>query len=647
MQDTEGGFGRRKAAVLAIILLGISAALSVVAFYPQNGNGSNSTTGGQLAAAPQGLGSFKNYSELSNFIALNAKSAQQYSNNGGFFGGLVIPGAVTTVATMSSATDAVAQATPSYTGTNVQVQGVDEPDIVKTDGLHLFVSSSNAVTIMNAYPPNETSVLSTLTYSNSNLIGIEIAQNRLLVINQRNTNASYVDLLLYDTTNLSAPKLMENESVAGNYVASRMADNYYYAVIQQPSYTFYNGNATGVMPVLTVNGNTGMLPPTSVYYTPTNMQISYYTMVVSISMSTGKENTISVLTGPSSIIYVSQQNIYVVYADYEQYYADNIPGDVFSGGVISPPTRIGGENSTIFRAAYSNGTVTVEASGTVPGTVLNQFSLNEYNGYFMVASSRTAQISGTYTTSDDVYVLNMNMSQVSALQNIAPGENIYAVSFVGDMGYVVTFEQVDPLFAISFQDITHPVVESALKVNGYSDYLYPLPNGDLIGLGKNTVPASTGNYSYYLGLKLSLFRVLPNGSSSDLSDYYIGDRGTDSPALTNHLAFTYDSKTNVMVIPVTLALVSGNQSTYPNGPPPFGNYVWQGAYVFNVTSYGFNLLGRVTQYPAGQSFGDSPNYNLQIERSVIIGNYLYTISQSEVMVSSLSTFSTVSTVMLG
>ena len=363
-------------------------------------------------------------------------------------------------------------------------------------------------------------------------------------------------------------------------------------------------------------------------------------------MSTGKENTISVLTGPSSTVYVSTSNIYVVYANYEQYYADNIPGDIFTGGIISSNIQQGGQNSTIFRASYSNGTVTVEAAGSVPGTVLNQFSLNEYNGYFMVATSRNAQIGGTNTISDDVYVLNMNMSQVSAIRNIAPGENLYAVSFVGDMGYVVTFEQVDPLFAISFQNITQPVILSALKVNGYSDYLYPLPNGDLIGVGKDTVPSSTGNFSYYLGLKLSLFQVLPNGTSSDVFDYFVGDRGTDSPVLTDHLAFTFDSATNIMVIPVTLALVSGNQTTSPNSPPPYGNVVWQGVYVFNVTTSGFNLLGRVSQYPASQNYGDSPNNNLQIDRSVIIGNYLYTISQSEVMVSNLSTFSTVSTVPL-
>ena len=169
------------------------------------------------------------------------------------------------VATMTVAEtmNAVASVNPvSYTGTNVQVQGVDEPDIVKTDGTHLFVSTSSAVTIINAYPPNSASILSTITLQDSSILGIEKSQNRLLVINQRNTNTTYIDLLLYNTTNLSTPKLIENESVAGNYVASRLAEGYFYAIIQEPSYIFNNhGNATGVMPLVTVNGATTTLRP--------------------------------------------------------------------------------------------------------------------------------------------------------------------------------------------------------------------------------------------------------------------------------------------------------------------------------------------------------------------------------------------------
>jgi inhibitor of cysteine peptidase len=656
------GGGNRATVVFFVTILVVSAVFAVYSVLPAHKAQPVSSPSGATA---QGLSSFQTYSQLQAFVAANAKSAQQYDRyggagfiggpvmfiggiNGGIFAGLAAPGAEAVPSAAASSSS------PSFTGTNVQVQGVDEPDIVKTDGTHLFVatngtgssSSSGSVTIMDAYPPNSTSVLSTVTLPGAQVLGLEVAQDRLMVIDQRYANTTYIGLLLYNTSALASPKLMENETVAGNYIAARLAQGYLYAVVQQPSYHFDDqGNATGVMPYVSANGDTTALSPSSVYYTPNNSQIGDYTMIISVGMSSGAVSTLSVLTGPSSTVFVSTSNIYVVYSNYREYAdADNIPGDVFSGGVI---TSVGQEqNSTIFRASYSNGTVAVQAVGSVPGSVLNQFSMNEYDGYFQVATSRIATINGNATESDDVYVLNQNMSQVSALQNIAPGENLYAVRFVGDMGYVVTFEQIDPLFAISFADVTHPVILSALKVNGYSDYLQPLFSNYLLGVGKDTVASSTGNFAYYLGLKLSLFHVAANGSSSDVQDYMIGDRGTDSPVLTNHLALTYDPANNVTVIPVLLAKLSGSQQGSSENPPPEGNPVWQGAYLFRVNSTGFTLLGTVSQYPASMNYGDSPDNGLQIERSVIIGNYLYTVSQSEVMVSSLSSLSTVATVPL-
>ena len=647
MQATSRvGFRYREAAIFVMAIMGVAAGLAAFSFSPPALNVPPGS--GTAHAVAEGLGSFSSYVQLQDFIAANAKSAQQYGRRGTWFGQppMAFGGDVKTL-TAVAATSA-AQSTPTFTGTNVQVQGVDEPDRVKTDGTNLFVSTSNAVTILKAYPPNSTSTLSTIAFQNAMILGMEISRDRLMVIDQRSANTTYIDLLLYDTSVPSSPRLMGNTSVAGAYVAARLAQGYIYAVIQQPSYRFDDkGNATGVMPLVAEDGVGKTLLPSSVYYTPNRAQISYYTMVTSVSMSTGKESTLSVLTGPSSTIYVSPSNIYVVYANYQEFYADNIPGDIYTGGVISSTNLQQGQNSTIFRASYSSdGNVTVKAVGSVPGTVLNQFSLDEYDNYFRVATSRFAKIGGAYTRSDDVYVLGQDMSQVSAVRNIAPGENIYAVRFVGDMGYVVTFEQIDPLFAISFKDIANPVVLSALKVTGYSDYLHPLPGGYLIGVGKEAVPSSTGNFAWYLGMKLSLFRVFENGTSTQVSKYLIGDRGTESPVLNDHLAFTFDSSRNITVIPVMLAKVSGNQTYGPSSPPPYGDIVWQGVYVFKVTGAGFTLLGRVSQYPPGKSYGDSPVNNLQIDRSVIIGDYLYTVSQGEVMVSSLSSFSTVATVLL-
>lgn len=644
---------RRDVAVLVIFLVGLAGLLSLFSILvpSDNSNPNQNNFFSSSNAVAESYDSFHSYSELKNYIATNEQSAMQYSTEGSFaIGGpqAFDGGLAASMAPEASSPPSSTSSIPTYTGTNVQVAGIDEPDYVKTDGTHLYVATGNAITIIDAYQ-NSTSVLSTINFTSFVTVqGMEISQDRLLVINERYSNQTpYVDLLLYNTTELAAPRLFENYSIVGNYVAARLTGDYFYAVIQEPTYTFTG--TTSTLPEITDNGASTTIPLSSIYYTPNNMQTSYYTIIVSVGMSLGQEKAVAILTGPSSTIYVSSSNIYVVYTDYPMFYADNIPGDVFGGGVGAPiGVRMGGgENSTVFRAGYSNGTITLEAAGSVPGSVLNQFSMDEYDGYFRLATSGYAT-SGNYSQmSDDVFVLNENMSQAAVLRNIAPGENLYAVRFVGDTGYVVTFEQVDPLFAISFQDVTHPVIESALRVNGYSDYLQPLAGGYLIGVGKDTVAATGGDYAYYLGLKLSLFRI-ENGTSTDVSNYLIGDRGTDSPVLTDHLAFTFDPTRNIFVIPVLLAKVSGggSSSSSSSSPPPFGNYVWQGAYVFSVNGTGFTLLGTVSQYPPSVNYSASANNDLDITRSVIIGNYLYTVSSGEVMVSSLSTFTTLGTVPL-
>ncbi len=652
---------RPEVAVFMGALIGVATVVAIFALVappmvPPSGPTSN--------ALPQNLSAFESDSQLQQYITANAKSAQQYSRWGiGFGGGLmfkggpVFGGVVNGPPILAAAVSSDSSAA-SFTGTNVQVQGVDEPDRAKTDGTHLFVSTQNSVSIINAYPPTSASILSTLKFPNANVLGLEITKDRLMVINQnfgsgsvsqRSHSASAVELILYDVSDPASPKLTQNTSIPGYYVAARLADGYVYAVIQQPSYIFNGqGNATAVLPMASENGVSAQLPASSVYYTNNTAQISYYTIIPSISMATGRESTVTVLTGPSATVYVSTSNIYVVYTNYPDLFSTHgIIGDVYTGGVVSVSNVQQAQNSTVLRAAYSGGSVVVKAAGVVPGSVLNQFSLDEYNGYFRVATGRFAVVGGSATRSDDVYVLDLGMNQISALRNIAPGENIYAVRFVGSMGYVVTFMQIDPLFVISFKDISKPTILSELKVSGYSDYLHPLPGGYLIGVGKDAVPSSTiQNVAFYLGLKLSLFRVFDNGTSIQVSKLLIGDRGTDSPVLTDHLAFTFDSTRNITVIPLTLYKVTGTQGTCSGCIPPYGDPVWQGVYVIQVTSSGFNVLGKVSQYSGSLNFGDSANNSLQIDRSVIIGDYLYTISQGEVMVSTLSSFSTVAMVAL-
>jgi uncharacterized secreted protein with C-terminal beta-propeller domain len=668
----RSGVGRDVVVFVAVFSL-IVAGTAILALPPRGLSNSTTTTSTNTTstsidtnnytsvanAKPGTLSSFQTYQELHQFIAANAKSAQQRNANyPGVFWGIANPpvaqGAmVTTTVAAGQTVNAIASTTvaagaspgsPSFTTSNVQVQGVDELDKVKTDGVYLYVATSQSISIIKAFPANSAALVSTISLPNHNILGISIAPQRLAVISQSRVNAS-VDLRLYDLSNPATPNLINSLGVGGEFVGARVSQGYFYMVVQQPSYVVTgNGNVTAAYPTVVEDGVSSVLRPGSTYYTPNKAQISVYTMVLSMSMSTGSERAQAVLTGPSSTIYVSASNIYVVYSNFYQWYADGIPGDVFNGGGVV--TRVGGivqqQNSTVFRVSYSSGNITVKAAGSFPGGVLNQFSMDEYKGYFRVATSGSAYINGVGTRSDDVYVLDQNLTQVGVIRNIAPGENIYSVRFEGDKGYVVTFQQIDPLFTISFTDPTKPVILSALKVSGFSDYLHPFGTDYLIGVGKDAVAAPNGNFAWYLGLKLSLFHVASDGNSTEAARYMIGDRGTDSPVLNDHLAFTFDTTTNTMVIPVSLNVVSSSQPPYPGSPPPFGQFVWQGVYVFNVSTGGFKLLGTVSQDLSGQRPGTH-----QIDRSVIIGSVLYTVSQNEVMASDLSSFSTLATVHLG
>lgn len=199
---SRAGLAHEEGAVFTIAVVMVVALLAASSFSFFTGTGVPGSSA--PSALPQGFGVFQSYSELQSFIAANAGSAQRYGRQGIMFGGPVVlmgglelglnDNVFTATATPS------ASSTPTYTGTNVQVQGVDEPDRVKTDGTHLFVSTSDAVAIISAYPSNSTSTISTIAFKGATVLGIEISQDRLLVFIQRSSYASYVDLLLYDTS---------------------------------------------------------------------------------------------------------------------------------------------------------------------------------------------------------------------------------------------------------------------------------------------------------------------------------------------------------------------------------------------------------------------------------------------------------------
>jgi hypothetical protein len=215
---------------------------------------------------------------------------------------------------------------------------------------------------------------------------------------------------------------------------------------------------------------------------------------------------------------------------------------------------------------------------------------------------------------------------------------------MGDRCYLVTFQKVDPLFVIDLSDATNPQVLGKLKIPGYSDYLHPYDETHLIGIGKETIEDEIGDFSWYQGVKISIFDVSDVEHPKEIAKIEIGDRGTDSPVLRDHKAFLFDRSRNLLVLPILLAEI--DEEKYPNGVPPstHGDFTYQGAYIFHISlTEGLIFRGRITHLTDTtdlQNSGIYFNSPYYIQRSLYIQEdsepaLLYTISNNKVKCNSL------------
>ena len=302
----------------------------------------------------------------------------------------------------------------------------------------------------------------------------------------------------------------------------------------------------------------------------------------------------------------------------------------------------------IHKISVDGSDITYQGKGEVPGRILNQFSMDEYDGFFRIATTAGNNWQEGMQTSNNIYVLDDDLEQVGSIENIAPGEEIYSARFMGEKAYLVTFKKIDPFFTIDLSDPSNPEILGKLKIPGYSDYLHPLDENHIIGIGKETVEALEEeewrdiDFSWYQGLKLALFDVSDFENPVELSKVVIGDRGTDSPALWDHKAFLYDAEKSLLVIPVSLYEIDEDikkqQGNYTGSI--YGDFTFQGAYVYDLTvENGFQLKGTISHLSQEdmQKSGFYPYYEKSITRSLYINEYLYTISQGMVKVNDLDT----------
>jgi len=400
-------------------------------------------------------------------------------------------------------------------------------------------------------------------------------------------------------------------SVEGSYFTSRMIGDYVYAVVRKTAAVL---GAVVNLPAISYGNETKVIPANEIYYSDMVDYGYVFTTVLSFSVieegQQPKDET--VLSGYTASIYASADNIYLAMT--------------YSG------------NTILHRIHVENGDISYVADGEVPGTVINQFSMDEYQGYFRIAT--TSQLSST-----NVYVLNMDLDIVGRLEGIAPGETMHSARFMGSRAYLVTFRKIDPFFVVGLSNPSMPVVLGELKVSGYSDYLHPYDENHVIGVGKETVPSDDDTFSWYQGVKISFFDVTYVFAPVELAKYEIGDRGTDSPVLTDHKAFLFDKEKNLLALPVSVAQI--NESQYSGGVPSwaFGETVWQGVYVFEIslaTEEKMVLRGTITHGENGDAY-DSSRY---ISRALYIGDVLYTVSAAQIRMNSLANLTEIGVVAL-
>ena len=562
-----------------------------------------------------------------------------------------------------------------YSGTNVQVAGIDELDTVKTDGSYLYLAGSQDVAIVRAVPAPDLSVVARVPAAVATdmaentsawVSGLFLVGSHLVVVSSSGPfcgwgfgasppvlvgigpasdvclagvgGQTYVSV--YGIGDPGHPVLESSIALSGTPLTGRLIPPYVYLVMSEPIVRL---DKTYALPSTCTKAGCAALAPQAIYYDPTALEASSFTNLLALDANTGSRSVMSIVTGYTSTVYMSFQALYLTYAKWSGT-ALPMPAVPVPGGVASSVTTTW---TTIHKIQVNGTAMEAVARADVPGTLLNQYSMDESGGYLRVFTTATHVTNDTWVRDNNLYVLDGSLATVGSLTGIAPGESVFAARFLGDRAYLVTFQQIDPLFVIDLSNPTSPSILGALNLTGFSDYLYPLDANHLLGIGKDTTNATGGEFSWQDGLKIALFDVANVTHPVEMSKLVLGERGTDSDVLRDGKAFLPIPSRGLVVLPVSLAIVNTSQYGSPIPPWAWGDTVWQGVYVLsaNVTG-GLTVVGRITHELVDPNPGAGVylNASLEIHRALYIGDDLYTISPTTVMVNALSDLSPVASV---
>ncbi|MEM5773192.1 MAG: beta-propeller domain-containing protein [Candidatus Aenigmatarchaeota archaeon] len=515
--------------------------------------------------------------------------------------------------------------------TNVQVAGIDEPDMVKTDGKNIYFSSQSyrilwiergilpryfgETKVIKSFPPQELELKSRINESGDLLL----YQNNLIIF-------SWDKITSYDISN--SPQQAWRIKLNSSFVAARLYGDKIYLVMRK-EINYYH--PCPIIP-LSKDEKPLTIACSSIYHPTSYIPADTTYSIFVLNPSSGEiESLASFIGAYDSVVYMSENAIYITYSqptDYFTFYVnflkekcyDLIPSHILERieklssyeisseakalelqvtiskylSSLSEDERLKVENELSnrmdeyqkehMRDLIKTGIVKVgldmeiKALGSVPGIPLNQFSLDEYQGYLRIATT----VGSGSQSANDVYVLDSSLSLVGSIQDLGLGERIYSVRFIQDKGYVVTFKQIDPFYVLDLAEPSQPKMKGELKIPGYSSYLHPLAENRILGIGMEDWK-----------VKVSLFDVSSAESPKEISKYSLSESWSD--ILSTHHAFLLDSKHKIFFLPAS-----------------------QGGYIFSYDNDELKLKKAVSE--------------IRARRAVYIGDYLYIIGDDKIVV---------------
>ena len=596
----------------------------------------------------------------------NLKSMLKKANNNNFYLGdlvfesatdMATDGALAINGTASMESITADSKGESYSETNKQEAGVDEGDIVKTDGKNIYQLTSNELVITKAFPAEEMKIIKKVRFNdgysnkkmNLNPMELYIDDEYITVIAQlygRNywyydetedlEKNEYKDLIVAIVYDINTFEMLRKVEIEGSYVSSRKIGSAVYLVSNKYIYYRKDIKDNEIMPLYRdtiINDSYKCIDVAEMCYFP-NFEDNSCLLVAGFDIESDEEVQISSYLGAGNEIYASQTTLYVTQPIYEKVsYLKEAVREIMYDYYPSREVK-----TNIYKFAISNGKATYKGMGTVPGQLLNQFSMNENGEYFRIAT--TTGDTWNETSENHLYVLNGKMQIVGSLEGLAKGERIYSTRFIGDKCYIVTYQYVDPLFVIDLSDNENPKVLGELKIPGYSDYLHPYKDNYLIGFGKDTIveeyemwDGSIEQTAYENGLKMSLFDISDFENPKEIDSIKIGDRGSYSELSYNHKALLFDEEKNIIAFPAT---VTESKGTYSDGLPKYGETVFSGALIYGLDlDEGFYEKGRITH---SVNENNKYYYGNNIDRILYIDDTLYTTSDSMIKANDINTF---------